>query len=270
MRGEGCEWRLRGTRCRWDAGVKWACQIYFAAFEIRPRADCARRKKGVQSSIWPPCSKRGRNRKRQQQVVASLYLNFALEIKYSVHIQPLLLQHRRNESVKTITMADGPSAKVFAIPELLEQILLHLPQQDILRYQRMNSTFRDAIKQSKDIQTKLFIKLQHPHAKPSTFHDTTLNPLAGPLLDAYGKEMNMISFPYSDEPHVSISVSRARFMHVNDLDCTRGSWREMWASDPPCEFHIAFRSGHICLPAMKLSELHDNIAELRDNFIAIE
>lgn len=52
-------------------------------------------------------------------------------------------------------MATKPR-EVFAIPELLETILLELPAKDLLLAQRVNTTFRDAINNSIKIQRALF------------------------------------------------------------------------------------------------------------------
>lgn len=46
--------------------------------------------------------------------------------------------------------------QVFQLPELLEVILLHLPQRDILFSQRVNMLFRDTILNSQKIQRVLF------------------------------------------------------------------------------------------------------------------
>ena len=48
------------------------------------------------------------------------------------------------------------SSRVFAIPELLENILLHLPERDLLLAQRVNKTFRDVTTASVHLQRKLF------------------------------------------------------------------------------------------------------------------
>jgi len=51
-----------------------------------------------------------------------------------------------------------PATTVFAVPELLENILLKLPPLDLLLAQRVNKTFRDQINSSIHIQRKLFFK----------------------------------------------------------------------------------------------------------------
>lgn len=45
---------------------------------------------------------------------------------------------------------------VFSIPELLEKILLYVPERDLLLSQRVNQTFRNVTKHSPQLQRKLF------------------------------------------------------------------------------------------------------------------
>ena len=47
--------------------------------------------------------------------------------------------------------------RIFAIPELLERILLHFPERDLLLAQRVNRCFRDIITASVQLQRKLFL-----------------------------------------------------------------------------------------------------------------
>lgn len=48
------------------------------------------------------------------------------------------------------------ASPVFAIPELLENILLHVPERDLLLAQRVNTFFRDITTTSSHLQRKLF------------------------------------------------------------------------------------------------------------------
>ena len=50
------------------------------------------------------------------------------------------------------------ASAVFAIPELLENILVHVPEHDLLLAQRLNTFFRDIITTSSHLQRKLFFK----------------------------------------------------------------------------------------------------------------
>ena len=49
-------------------------------------------------------------------------------------------------------------SKVFAIPELLEMILVHLPARDLLMCERINKTWHAVIKESNTLQEKLFYR----------------------------------------------------------------------------------------------------------------
>ena len=50
------------------------------------------------------------------------------------------------------------ASPVFAIPELLENILVHVPEHDLLLAQRVNTFFRDITTTSSHLQRKLFFK----------------------------------------------------------------------------------------------------------------
>ena len=50
------------------------------------------------------------------------------------------------------------ASPVFAIPELLENILVRVPEHDLLLAQRVNTFFRDIITTSSHLQRKLFFK----------------------------------------------------------------------------------------------------------------
>ncbi|KAF3939094.1 hypothetical protein ABW19_dt0210186 [Dactylella cylindrospora] len=64
--------------------------------------------------------------------------------------------------------------RVFAIPELLEQILLDLPMRTLLLSQRVNTTFHTVIKTSSKIQEALFFKaLPNSHGEPDFNHTST-------------------------------------------------------------------------------------------------
>lgn len=48
--------------------------------------------------------------------------------------------------------------KVFGLPELLENILMHLPVEKIFSFQRINSTFHDTVKDSKDVRKAMCLE----------------------------------------------------------------------------------------------------------------
>lgn len=49
--------------------------------------------------------------------------------------------------------------KVFSITELLENVLIHLPLQDLFAFQRINSTFRSTIEDSKDLRQAMCLEI---------------------------------------------------------------------------------------------------------------
>ena len=69
----------------------------------------------------------------------------------------------------------SPANQVLAIPELLERILLHMPERDILLGQRVNTTWHDLTKSSSHLQRKLFYKADVCNVTP--IYDRKFNPL---------------------------------------------------------------------------------------------
>ncbi|PQE07303.1 f-box domain protein [Rutstroemia sp. NJR-2017a WRK4] len=67
--------------------------------------------------------------------------------------------------------------KVFAIPELLELILLQLPFLDLVRAQMVSGSFYDVIESSTQLQQALFLR-----ASPATSIPIP-NPLLQPCVD---------------------------------------------------------------------------------------
>ncbi len=65
--------------------------------------------------------------------------------------------HESQLRISSLESVTAPS-KVFAIPDLLRIILVHLPAPDLLICQRINSTWRDIIRESSILQKKLFYK----------------------------------------------------------------------------------------------------------------
>lgn len=53
---------------------------------------------------------------------------------------------------------DSAAAKVFAVPELLESILLNLPLSRLFTLQRVNSTFKGVIGGSIAIRRRMFLE----------------------------------------------------------------------------------------------------------------
>ncbi|KAF2754192.1 hypothetical protein EJ05DRAFT_479725 [Pseudovirgaria hyperparasitica] len=68
----------------------------------------------------------------------------------------------------TSTSSSSAASRVFAVAELLEQILLHLPQKDILTSQTITPSWLYTIKGSSKLQRRLFLLPQQPQNTPSS------------------------------------------------------------------------------------------------------
>lgn len=77
-----------------------------------------------------------------------------------------------------------PAATVFAVPELLENILLKLSPRDLLFAQRVDKTFRDQINSSIHIQRKLFLK-----------HDPELDEYEGNAINPFLNRLVYHAYP---------------------------------------------------------------------------
>lgn len=157
------------------------------------------------------------------------------------------------------------AAKVFAVPELLEAILLLLTPRDLLLAQRVNKTFRASIKASVLIQQKLFFK---PNTKNLDDGTCDLNPLLSRILTLAGREWNpylvcptdlfpcrgnvtMIHFardvglqvngdmivPYLVNPDGYLTIRGVNQTSARVVDTSlesEQSWQDMLVADPPC------------------------------------
>lgn len=63
-----------------------------------------------------------------------------------------------NLSTETEEASTEAAEKVFAVPELLENILKHLPLEDLFVFQRVNAIFQGFIKQSKAIRKAMLLE----------------------------------------------------------------------------------------------------------------
>ncbi|KAK4539692.1 hypothetical protein LTR36_010455 [Oleoguttula mirabilis] len=142
------------------------------------------------------------------------------------------------------------AATVFAVPELLEAVLLELPAQDLLLATRVNTTFRNAIGSSVRIQRALFFT-------PTPVKDSQAEPRINPLID---RILNLhldalvagTDCPFRScrrSPHVHIQGNHVQPVkpkakrNIDNAITTRGSspavppppsWQRMLVTDPPC------------------------------------
>lgn len=137
------------------------------------------------------------------------------------------------------------ATKVFAVPELLESILLELPAKDLLLAQRVDTTFRDAIDHSIKIQRALFFKPDLA-ASQDVQAEPRINPLLKRILDINCNSpwisLSMTDSPgltwdssYKlDGPHLRVQIF-AIPKKVGDgspVTTATGSWQRMMATNP--------------------------------------
>ncbi|KAF7190954.1 hypothetical protein HII31_08113 [Pseudocercospora fuligena] len=77
---------------------------------------------------------------------------------------------------KNAEIDGSAAARTFTVPELLEQILLHLPTLDLLLVQRVSAQFRDAVVCSKQVRRALFLESE-PGPQDQNDPVRRLNPL---------------------------------------------------------------------------------------------
>lgn len=156
------------------------------------------------------------------------------------------------------------AAVVLAIPELLEEILIHLPNEDLLQLQRVNSRFRDTFARSLPIQRKLFIKTS---ASEDEDRPAMINPLFERLLISWpSRHVRVLGFDYTNpKSKYRILFDHMEWSTLEFIPVADSSWRQMWASDPPCQSVMNQGSHHFLAPAMKLGELVDFCREMYDS-----
>ena len=150
--------------------------------------------------------------------------------------------------------SNGACAKVFAITELLEKVLLQLPNKDLLLAQRVNQSFYHTISESPALQQKLFYTAKDTHSADEL-------PTINPLLHRFFKyrRLECCSISFARKAHAS--EVRAEFM--NDAHCKAGlremktgSWKNMLVASPPCAVEIVAKCGNTrVIPNARMDEL---------------
>lgn len=155
-------------------------------------------------------------------------------------------------------MAGSAAEKVFAIGELLEQILLDVPSKDIFVLQRVNKDTRATVERSSKLQQKLF--LAPSHVRKGRRQRPELNPLLRSALNyATGYDTrSMPLFYLATEHNAALTTQSERFHpttqpgftvyclarpHLHFLfesigtkgSVPRASWRDMLITNPPCK-----------------------------------
>lgn len=180
------------------------------------------------------------------------------------------------------------AAKIFAIPELLESILLELHGKDlktVLLAQHINKTFRDTIKSSIKIQRALFLKpdpTRDPQAKPrinpflldiihmickthrlSVWLDVADDSDRTPLLGLWKKD---------DGFHLCVEIASIKPLTRpvrQGLEAANASWQRMMATDPPLPLFIqdtVFEGEHTDCVGLLLGEfpMREIVAKLEE------
>lgn len=124
-------------------------------------------------------------------------------------------------------MAEG---SVFAIYEVLEGILLHLPMRDLLNLQRVNKTFQHVIERSVPLQQSLYL-LPNPTSCERGEGFGKVNTLALGYLEATDTNGSITN------NCLTLSVPLATVDHVP----AHGSWRTMLALQPPYDVFICVK-----------------------------
>ncbi len=135
------------------------------------------------------------------------------------------------------------SSKIFKIPELLEMVLVHLPALDLLMCQRINSTWRDIIKESNPLQEKLFYKCDLVNMDVDDLPWLKKNTSRGI------NTLSVDNFPGFDfNPFIQLLHRRRNLARRNNqadanglgnLDYPEASWKKMYLSRPAvCKIDI--------------------------------
>ena len=132
-----------------------------------------------------------------------------------------------------ISRSSKLATKVFAIPELLEMILVNLPARDILLHaQATNRTFRETISGSKQLQRLLFFE-------PATNTSSS---------KAYAGGINTLLF--RDEPEISANQLRKLYTDplsgTEQLDLTSGLDMRLSVNSSTVDAICCFRDESLC------------------------
>lgn len=158
----------------------------------------------------------------------------------------------------------SPVKEVFALPELLEAILLELPMQDLLFAQSVDKTFRDTIKGSKAIQMALFFEPNKRVLQPN--EAPVLNPLLQKVLTKLVGEQ--VTSHASCDVRPNGTDTKTHHLHIplhglisehNLKPSARKSksWKGMFVSDPPCSIYAMDawgRHSSFCGEGIRLGE----------------
>ena len=136
------------------------------------------------------------------------------------------------------------ATQVFAVPELLEMILLCLPERDLLLSQRVDTKWRNVTKTSPDLQRKLFYKAEV--CNPGSASDIVWNPLLE------------LAFKFRDGFRQSITEKESK----------KNSWDDMLLTQPAIsEVHVELPSHYFNYPEDGEQPLGSRIPPLQEQAI---
>lgn len=163
------------------------------------------------------------------------------------------------------------ASEVFAIFELLEKILLDAQFEDVVRFQRVNTGFRDTIEKSLPLRRKLFY-VQSNSTSPT--QGPTVNPAFWRVIKRYLVDWGEFSLGTLgfDQQSSAGAWEYKKIGHVFTVRTTStkvrggaesGSWREMLIVDPPCRVDVCIGRrfelprGEFTLSVITMGELLD-------------
>ena len=113
--------------------------------------------------------------------------------------------------------------KVFAVPEILEMVLVRLPDLDALRCKRVNRACRDTIIKSRTLQRKLFYECDLVNADVD-------NPSPGE--DLLRLETNPFIQLLQKRQFLDRQNERIHYHELGKLDYPEASWKKMYFTRP--------------------------------------
>jgi hypothetical protein len=122
----------------------------------------------------------------------------------------------------------------FAIPELLEMTLLYVPTLQVLVIQRVNTSFRNVVKESGALQEKLFLK-----AIPN---NSTTSPIE------WNPFMRTLETRWEHNDLQQLIWRGCRKIRMTDLKNVQhnASWMRMFVCQPPPAYLGMMRFGLVC------------------------
>lgn len=150
----------------------------------------------------------------------------------------LILHDQGRRRIKAWQPSTPAAAKVIGVPELLENILLHLGMQQLFVVQRVNRTFKEVIRGSRRLQHAMF--LLHDDRQRG---DNMPNP-PNPILDGCLPFLGRFDFKSRDISRdlVCLDFEESRRMTELDLSAYAGakgqSWRQTKVTAAPAKLTI--------------------------------